>query len=1421
MPLYPKMFSGKMALDPHPTTIKEGDYGYAENITRVSTLEGDDNVITKIQSNTLVGYVLPLGVNKVIGNKEDTVRNRIYYFIWNSNNLHTILYYDITTSTTVKILESVTNTLNNVDILKFNPSYKINHIDIIYRDEGDLIFWNDGLNTPCELDVTFIASLPPNTCQREFIELAKKPCELTPFCFFETDATRLINNFNKGIFKFKVRFLYQDLSKSVTSTQSMVALPLANGGQQVTDPYFQNMISIVVPTGDRNVTKIEILAANSVGNIFSDFYTIKTVDKALEGVPNNDIYYFPFYNDQAYTNILVKESIQLFDTIPHTAYTQACANGNTIQLANINEGYDNPASSATSSVLNDINTNTINQSLYLSKMMAYQLGTSGLIDGNIKIVVLGTPQKDTVYTVKTTNQTITYTSAVGETTQDVINGLQAAATTAGFTIVSNTSRILTIFKTGEKLEYNNTTNNNTEVFSFYPVLARLSCMAHNWWSTYQYGRVYLDKNGVSNGVVYTDKYSVITAPYTERLLTTTATYYGAALPCMTARIYDTPPNWAYSWQLVRTKNLTKGFFVQWVSDITIKEVGGSAVDNSYAYIGINTLDEFISENPASSFLNYDFVTKDRIRFIKNAVNPAITYPYTTSFSGNLLGMTMTLAQSLELPFKVGDTIVITGTVSNNLTVVISAINYVGGVQLQLTVTASVFTIETVSSVTILDTTTPIIYPAKDYEILGVSTNPTINGILYSGRYVKILLPTTSLFFDFGVENYFNYFFELYRPNYPVSDNLNIFYEIGERYAIGNPTTNTRFHQGQTQNQNGGNPAIVKLIEGDGYNRYRNINTVPKYKWNIPKQTIDISAAILVKQRTFEATSFGIVYYSPSYAPKNQLINSSVGGSPPTFPFTGILDINNGESHTFDAKGSFNVKILSSYSTPPASLSVVIAAQDSSTILATTTLATLNSPAFDKTYNLTLNGTITVPAGTTNVFAYLSFPLGSTGVEVSITASSISLIETNKTVTVGVIDPNFSDFFQSGVNNNGRSWAFDINAKRQTFPTTIRFSNDFQQNSNVNDTNRFYAENIDDYDRSAGAIKKMFVDGRELFVFHEYNVGIVPVYQQILKTATGSDLVSQIDQLLNKIQYPYKGKFGIGNVPESFAYNKFAKFFIDPNKKVCVRLSQNGLNEISVIYECDAFFKDILGAYNSSLNNGNAEAGQPYKGNPTIYGAYDTYTNRYIIFFEEIKRYDALGVLEFRQLPKTIVYNNNNGRSEGFESFITNFPENAGFINTLLYTFENGKLLLGNGTTYNTFNGFLKSSFITAIFNKDSFVKKTFNAIRYQAQTPWASSQLADYSGGLNIDAIVTSFYNPQTGYQQSSSLKLTDYEFQEGIWCTSFLRDLNSGADPVLALVEGDFLQGFWLKIKFIESTNQYNYITNLVMSYQALNKTP
>ena len=45
--------------------------------------------------------------NKNLQLYSDIVRNRIYYFVWNSNNRHTILYYNITTNTTVKVLSNI------------------------------------------------------------------------------------------------------------------------------------------------------------------------------------------------------------------------------------------------------------------------------------------------------------------------------------------------------------------------------------------------------------------------------------------------------------------------------------------------------------------------------------------------------------------------------------------------------------------------------------------------------------------------------------------------------------------------------------------------------------------------------------------------------------------------------------------------------------------------------------------------------------------------------------------------------------------------------------------------------------------------------------------------------------------------------------------------------------------------------------------------------------------------------------------------------------------------------------------------------------------------------------------------------------------------------------------------------------------
>jgi hypothetical protein len=208
-----------------------------------------------------------------------------------------------------------------------------------------------------------------------------------------------------------------------------------------------------------------------------------------------------------------------------------------------------------------------------------------------------------------------------------------------------------------------------------------------------------------------------------------------------------------------------------------------------------------------------------------------------------------------------------------------------------------------------------------------------------------------------------------------------------------------------------------------------------------------------------------------------------------------------------------------------------------------------------------------------------------------------------------------------VQSIGRAFLENKDARETYFPVTVRFGLEYQQNTSVNEVNIFYPENLDDYDRSNGDIRKLFIEGRYMYVFQKFDTGVVPILTQIIKDVSGNPLEANSDELLNRITYPYRGKYGIGNVPESFSYYNYAKYFVDPSKRVVCRLSQDGITVLSVLYECNSFFVDKLEAYNSNYNTGVVPSGEFYTGDPTVYGSFNFFTNRYIVDLEEITRYD--------------------------------------------------------------------------------------------------------------------------------------------------------------------------------------------------------
>ena len=278
-------FSGKLNLDDAEYRITNNDYLDALNVTKDAQGRGQDKVVSNILGNTLISYSLPSGVSKVIGFYGDKVRNRAYYFIWNSDGYHTIAYYELNTQSIVTVLQSKTDS-NGVDILNFDPSYKVLSVNIYYRDlEGDLIFFNDGYNPPRTLNVNNIYG---TDWIADYLLVAKAPPVMPPQVTYENDTTITINNLRNKLFQFCYRYVYDNNEKSVWSSKSIVPLPQQPTLALTTDvspnpptpaDTYNSRIALNFSTGGPDVKAIEVSFRETLSSGTSDWYLIKSACK--------------------------------------------------------------------------------------------------------------------------------------------------------------------------------------------------------------------------------------------------------------------------------------------------------------------------------------------------------------------------------------------------------------------------------------------------------------------------------------------------------------------------------------------------------------------------------------------------------------------------------------------------------------------------------------------------------------------------------------------------------------------------------------------------------------------------------------------------------------------------------------------------------------------------------------------------------------------------------------------------------------------------------------------------------------------------------------------------------------------------------------------------------------------------------------
>ena len=310
-------------------------------------------------------------------------------------------------------------------------------------------------------------------------------------------------------------------------------------------------------------------------------------------------------------------------------------------------------------------------------------------------------------------------------------------------------------------------------------------------------------------------------------------------------------------------------------------------------------------------------------------------------------------------------------------------------------------------------------------------------------------------------------------------------------------------------------------------------------------------------------------------------------------------------------------------------------------------------------------------------------------------------------------------------------------------SSLIYSGIFNSRTGINQTNVFsVGEDITKTaDPANASIQKLYAADTNLIIFQELKVSRALIDKDAIYNAEGGGAVTASNLVIGVIQ-PYAGEFGISKNPESFASYGYQKYFSDQNNGAMLRLSLNGIEEISV-YGMRDFFKDDLNRISTSSGK--------------AIGAYDIHNNQYVISLQE-NASSTYNTLSFDEQAK------------GWVSFFSFEPEQMFSIKNNFYTVKSGEIWehyanpiehpsAKRGNFYNS----NYPSTVTVAFNAAPANSKTFKTISYEGANGWKlTSLISDPTGADTSPAITWSSSNDLTNLTTATSQFPSLYSYYEG-----------------------------------------------------------
>ena len=297
----------------------------------------------------------------------------------------------------------------------------------------------------------------------------------------------------------------------------------------------------------------------------------------------------------------------------------------------------------------------------------------------------------------------------------------------------------------------------------------------------------------------------------------------------------------------------------------------------------------------------------------------------------------------------------------------------------------------------------------------------------------------------------------------------------------------------------------------------------------------------------------------------------------------------------------------------------------------------------------------------------------------------------------------------------KAYLVEENPVQQHRISTLIYSGLFNSRTGVNNTNQFSVGTsiTKGADPANGSIQKLYSEDTNLIIFQENKVSRALIDKDAIYSAEGSATITASNIVIGQI-VAYSGEYGISTDPDSFAVYGYRKYFTDRARGAVLRLSRDGMVEISS-YGMHDFFRDELA--DLSVNK--------------VVGSWDNHTKNYTLSIQK-----SSGSPDY----KTVSFDES---VSGWTSFTSFKPSFAFSLNNLYYTFNAGRMFQQHLGNYGQFYGATYDSDVTIILNSNPSVVKVFETINYEGATGWQLESMSGSSGDVTL---------PIGIYQQQDSL---------------------------------------------------------------------